>query len=106
SKRLLCFSDQLRHGIKADLAELDLMELIVLQEDGKPHSRISRVDARTLFDSGYRSISEVVRKDLDAKKRGLARDRFAKNSGLDSDYAKTVYKSALEQIRAKFDGDD
>ena len=100
------FSNQLRYGIKADLAEYDLMELMIRQGNGMPVSRIERTDARILFDNGYRTISEVVRKDIDAKKKGLARERFVKNSGLDLDYALDVYKSALAHIRAKFTDDD
>jgi hypothetical protein len=47
-----------------------------------------------------------VRKDIDAKKPGFARDRFAKNCGLDTDLAKIVYKSALEHLKARFDDND
>ncbi|MHA1637258.1 MAG: DEAD/DEAH box helicase [Candidatus Thorarchaeota archaeon] len=105
-KRMEILSNQLRYGIKADLAEFDLMELMIHQDNAMPVSRIERTDARILYDNGYRTISEVVRNDLDAKKKGLARERFAENSGLDLDYAIDVYKSALAHIRAKFDDDD
>jgi len=48
----------------------------------------------------------VIRKDIDASKKGLARDRFSQNCGLDIDLAKEVYKAAMIHIRAQLEGDD
>ena len=47
-----------------------------------------------------------MRKDLGASKEGYARDRFAKNCGLDPELAREVYKAALEHIRAGFGEED
>ena len=48
----------------------------------------------------------MVKKDLGASKEGYARDRFANNSGLETEFAKEVYKAALSHVRAKLDEDD
>ncbi|MHA2200372.1 MAG: DEAD/DEAH box helicase [Candidatus Thorarchaeota archaeon] len=106
SNRMIVLSRQLMYGVREDLAATDLLELQLLPGDASPSSRLSREKARILFEHGYESISDVVKKDLGASKEGYARDRFAKNSGLDSDFAKEVYKAALSHVRAKLDDDD
>ena len=103
SKRMETFSRQLRYGVRADLAGSDLLELIISHGNEGPLRKLSRTEVRTLFDKGYKTIEEVVRKDIDASKKGLARDRFAENSGLDTEPAKYVYKAALQHIRPKSD---
>lgn len=102
SKRFSFLSRQLRYGVRSDLAGSDLFELMVYIEDTQPRL-LSRMETRTLFDNGYGSINDIVRKDIDAEKPGFARDRFAGNSGLDVNLAKDVYKSALEHLKARFD---
>ncbi|MHA1768824.1 MAG: DEAD/DEAH box helicase [Candidatus Thorarchaeota archaeon] len=101
--RMRLLSRQLRFGVKRDLAETDLLELLLIPGEQTPSNRLSRKDARTLFKRGYKSISDIVRKDLGATKKGFARDRFAKNSGLDPSHALEVYKAAMRHIRAAFE---
>ena len=101
--RMKVLSRQLLYGVGEDLADSDLLELRLLPGDDSPSGRLSRSTARTLYERGYMSISDVVRKDLGATKEGYARDRFAKNCGLDTDLAREVYKASLSHIRAKFD---
>ncbi|MFX1560028.1 MAG: DEAD/DEAH box helicase [Promethearchaeota archaeon] len=103
--RMRVLSRQLQYGVREDLADSDLLELRLLPGDDSPSGRLSRSTARTLYERGYTSISDVVRKDLGASKEGYARDRFAKNCGLELDLAREVYKAALSHIRAKFDDD-
>ena len=104
-RRFELLSNQLRYGVRQDLAGSDLfgLQLAIDEDSGR---NLSRGEIRSLFDRGYESINDIVRKDIDAKKSGFARDRFAKNCGLDTDLAKVVYKSALEHIKAGFDADD
>jgi hypothetical protein len=99
-------SRQLQYGVRPDLANSDLLELLLIKSDNSPSSRLSRSTARVLYEHGYRSISDVVRKDIDANLKGLARDRFSKNSGLEQDRAKEVYKAAMMHIRSKIIGDE
>jgi superfamily II DNA or RNA helicase len=99
AERLCVFSRQLKYGAKADLAATDLLEITITDEYGIPMP-IPKQDARMLFNNGYLSISDVLRKDIDPQKKSLARDRFAKNSGLSHDYAKLVYKACLSRVRA------
>jgi replicative superfamily II helicase len=99
AERLRVFSRQLKYGAKADLAATDLLEITITDEYDIPMP-ISKQDARMLFNNGYLSISDVLRKDIDPQKKSLARDRFAKNSGLSHDYAKKVYKACLSRVRA------
>ena len=47
-----------------------------------------------------------MRKDIDASKKGLARDRFAKNCGLEPELAREVYKAAMMHIRSRIKEDD
>jgi len=100
------FSRQLQYGVHADLASSDLFELHLLQGDSTLSSRLSRNTARILYDNDYTTISDVIRKDIDASKKGLARDRFSQNCGLDMDLAKDVYKAAMMHIRAQIENDD
>ena len=104
--RMSVLSRQVQYGVGKDLADSDLLELRLLPGDDSPSSRISRQTARTLYEKGYSSISDVVRKDLGASKEGYARDRFAKNCGLDPELAKEVYKAALLHIRTGFGEED
>ena len=106
AKRMSVLSRQLQYGVGKDLADSDLLELRLLPGDDSPSGRLSRSTARTLYEKGYTTISDVVKKDLGASKEGYARDRFAKNCGLETDLAKEVYKAALSHIRAKFDEED
>ncbi|MFW9884698.1 MAG: DEAD/DEAH box helicase [Candidatus Thorarchaeota archaeon] len=105
ARRFELFSNQLRYGVRQDLAGSDIFHLLI-SIDASLVRHLSRTEIRTLFDCGYRSINDIVRRDIDAKKSGFARDRFAKNCGLDPDLAKIVYKSALEHLKARFDDDD
>ncbi|MFX0108395.1 MAG: hypothetical protein ACFE7R_08940, partial [Candidatus Hodarchaeota archaeon] len=105
SRRLALFSRQLTHGVRIDLAASDLFDLSVPTESGIL-ARLSRTDARTLFDNGYESINAIVRKDIDATKPGFARDRFAKNCGLEQVLAKEVYKAAIEHLRVGAEEED
>ena len=104
--RMRVLSRQLQYGVRKDLADSDLLELRLLPGDDSPSGRLSRSTARTLYEKGYTSISDVVKKDLGASKEGYARDRFAKNCGLEPEIAKEIYKAALSHIRAKFDEED
>ncbi|MHA2424726.1 MAG: DEAD/DEAH box helicase [Candidatus Thorarchaeota archaeon] len=103
--RCSVFSRQLLFGVNEDLAKSDLLELKQSVGDNQWIS-LSRQDARILYDRGYESISDILRKDRDPEKKGLARDRFANNSGLDPYYAKDVYKAALAHVRAKLEEDE
>lgn len=98
--RMQTLSRQLRFGVRRDLAQSDLLELRLLAGDDTPSSRLSRSDARVLFERGYQSINDVVRKDIDARKKGLARERFAQNSGLEPEHAIDIYKAAMKHIRS------
>jgi helicase len=104
--RLELMSKQLRHGIRKDLAASNLFELVLPDEGSNQIRSLSRREIRTLYDKGYESISDVVRKDIDAEKSGFARDRFAKNCGLELSLAKIVYRAAMEHLKAQFDDDD
>lgn len=104
--RMHILSRQLRYGVRRDLAESNLLELRLASGDYSPSNRLPRSDARILFERGYCSIDDVVRKDIDASKKGLARERFAKNSGLDEDHALEIYKAAMKHVRAKLDSDE
>ncbi|MHA2187644.1 MAG: DEAD/DEAH box helicase [Candidatus Thorarchaeota archaeon] len=106
SKRMETFSRQLRYGVRDDLAGSDLLELVISHGNESPLRKLSRTEARILLDNGYKTIEELVRKDIDASKKGLARDRFAENSGLDAELAKHVYKAAIEHIRPKSNDED
>ncbi|MCK4484755.1 MAG: hypothetical protein KAU89_08015, partial [Candidatus Thorarchaeota archaeon] len=106
AKRMELFSRQLRYGVRLDLAGSNLMELELPENEEGPARLLSRAETRILNDRGYKSISAVVRKDIDSSKRGLARDRFAKNSGLELGFAKKLYKAALSHIRAEIAKDD
>ncbi len=106
SNRMRVLSRQLQYGVKEDLAASDLLELRLLPGDDSPSNRLSRITARTLYERGYTSISDVVKKDLGASKEGYARDRFAKNCGLEAEMAKEIYKAAMSQIRAKLGEED
>ncbi len=105
SQRMNVFSRQLKYGVKADLAASDILELVIDDELGYPNP-ILKDDARILFDNGYRTISDILRKDIDPEKKTLARDRFAKNSGVPVAFAKEIYKSALAHVRAKLEEND
>jgi helicase len=106
AQRFHILSRQLQYGVRADLADSDLLELLLIQGNNSPSSRLSRNTARILYEKGYRSISDVVRKDIDASLKGLARDRFSKNSGLEPEQAKEVYKAAMMHIRSKLMAED
>jgi len=97
---------QLQYGVHPDLAGSDLLDLQFIEGDNTPSSRISRTTARRIYENGYHSISEIVRKDIDASKKGLARDRFAKNCGLEPELAREVYKAAMMHIRSRIKEDD
>ena len=102
-QRIRLLSRQLEFGVMKDLAGTDLLELQLIPGERATSSRLSREDARVLFEQGYKSITDIVRKDLGASKKGLARDRFARHSGLDEDHALDIYKAAMKQIRLKFE---
>ncbi len=106
AERFNVFSRQLQYGVHADLASSDLLELYLVQGDNALSSRLSRNTARILYDNGYKTISNVVRKDIDASKKGLARDRFSQNCGLEVERGKEVYIAAMTHIRARLIGDD
>jgi replicative superfamily II helicase len=106
SERFQILSRQLQYGVRSDLADSDLLELPLIQGDNSPSSRLSRSTARVLYEHGYKSISDVVRKDIDASQKGLARDRFANNCGLEPEAAKGVYKAAMMYIRSKLMEED
>ncbi|MFW9807498.1 MAG: DEAD/DEAH box helicase, partial [Candidatus Thorarchaeota archaeon] len=94
AKRMEVLSRQIQYGVGKDLAASDLLELRLLPGDDSPSGRLSRSTARGLYEKGYTSISDIVKRDLGASKEGYARDRFAKNCGLELDLAKEVYKAA------------
>ncbi len=98
AKRLLQFSRQIKYGVKSDLAESDLLDLQVIVNRDLPPKNLLREEARTLFDNGYRNVNEVVRKEIDSTKEGLARDRFAEKSGLDIQFAKAIYRASLQHL--------
>ena len=102
AKRLESFSNQLRYGLRKDLAETDLFDIHIPLMSKAQFRMLSKSEVRTLFEHGYATIKEVVRKDIDSQKEGLARDRFAKNCGLDTRLAKEVYKAAMTEFRARF----
>jgi len=106
SRRLETFSRQLRYGVRIDLAESDLLNLRITERDDGQPEYLSRTDARTLFDAGYKSINDIVRKDIDAKKPGFARDRFARNCGLDRGMGRNVYKAALDHVKSRTSGEE
>ena len=101
AERFHVLSRQLQYGVHPDLADSDLLDLRFIEGDNSPSSRISRTTARRLYENGYHSISDVVRKDIDASKKGLARDRFANNCGLEPELARGVYKAAMMHIRSR-----
>jgi hypothetical protein len=105
ARRFELLSKQLKYGVRQDLAGSDIFGLRIRIDDTSSRF-LSRAEIRILFDQGYKSINDIVRKDIDAKKSGFARDRFAKNCGLDADLAIIVYKSALEHLKARLDDDD
>jgi hypothetical protein len=98
AKRLHQFGRQIQFGVKADLADSDLLDIEVIIEKELPPRKLSREEIRTLFDNGYRNVNDVVRKEIDPEKDGLARDRFAEKSGLDIHYAKAIYRAALQHL--------
>ncbi len=99
--RFALLSRQLRLGVEEDLARSDLMELQVIQNGNQTPIALSRAEARTLYDRGYRRIAEVVYTDTDANKPGLTRNRFAMNSGLEPSLAKDIYKAAIIFLRTR-----
>ncbi len=105
AQRMEIFSRQLKHGVKKDLGASDVLDLTIETDAGYPDP-ISKDDARVLFDNDYSSISDILRKDIDPEKQTLARDRFAKNSGLPVPYAKEIYKAALAHVRARMEERD
>ena len=105
ARRFETLSRQLRYGLREDLAGTDLPELWIEQFDLSPSRQLTRIEMRTLFENGYASIEDVVRKDIDPAKESLARNRFAKNCGLDGNLAKQVYKSALAHVRMRLSAD-
>ena len=105
SIRFETFSRQLRYGVRSDLAESDLLDLQIMERDEGQPEQLSRTDARTLFEAGYRSINDIVRKDIDAEKPGFARDRFAKNCGLSRRMGRYVYKAALDYVKTRTGGE-
>ena len=106
SDRFHVLTRQLQYGVHPDLAGSDLLNLQFIEGENTPSSRISRTTARRIYEHGYHSISEVVRKDIDASKKGLARDRFAKNCGLEPELARKVYKAAMMHIRSRIKEDN
>ena len=98
AKRLYQFGRQIQFGVKADLADSDLLDLEVVDEKELPPKPLSRDEVRTLFDNGYQNVNDVVRKEIDPEKDGLARDRFAEKSGLKIQYAKAIYRAALQYL--------
>lgn len=99
--RFALLSRQLRFGVAEDLASSDLMELQIIRNEDQRPVALSRAEARTLYNRGYRRIAEVVYTDADANKPGLARNRFAVNSGLDPSLARNIYKAAMIFLRAQ-----
>ncbi|UCE09449.1 MAG: DEAD/DEAH box helicase [Candidatus Thorarchaeota archaeon] len=100
SRRMWTFSRQLRYGVREDLAETDLFEVVVPVIDSGPSRSLTRAEVRILSNQGYHTVENVVKKDIDAEKAGLARDRFAANSGLPKELAKEIYKAALAHYRS------
>jgi hypothetical protein len=82
------------------MGESDLFELRISDERGMARGLL-RSEARTLFEHGYKTIDEIVHRDIDPSRSDLARDRFARNCGLDSVMAKTVYRAALDVVRTR-----
>lgn len=101
SQRFETLGNQLKYGVKQDLAESDLLRLGLRDDTGALSRSVSRAEARTLYEHGYHSIEQVVKKDVDASKEGLARERFAAKSGLDKGLALRIYKSALRVVRQR-----
>ncbi|NWF94930.1 MAG: DEAD/DEAH box helicase [Candidatus Thorarchaeota archaeon] len=100
ARRFKTLSRQLRYGCKEDMGESDLFELRISDERGITRGLL-RSEARTLFEHGYKTIDEIVHRDIDPSRSDLARDRFARNCGLDSVMAKTVYRAALDVVRTR-----
>ena len=98
AERMAIFSKQLRYGLREDAAASDLMYLLITVRNGDTR-RLTRKEIRTLVDRGYISIEAIVKKDIDRSKGRPARVRFAKNSGLEKDFAKEVYKAAMAYVR-------
>jgi replicative superfamily II helicase len=96
AKRLYQFSRQVQFGVQADLADSDLLDLEVVVDKELPPKKLSRKEVRILYDNGYRTANDVVRKEIDPDKEGLARDRFADKSGLDVKHAKAIYRASLQ----------
>lgn len=92
-------SVRLRYGVKPDLAETDLFDLEI--PSATETRSLTREEARTLYDKGYESIRDLVFKDIDRKKKGYARDRFAQNCGLPEDEGMRIYKAALKHVRSQ-----
>jgi hypothetical protein len=90
---------QLRYGVRSDLAASDLFDLSIPHEKDQERN-LTREEIRVLFDKGYETVSDVVRKDIDAEKAGFARDRFARNCGLETSLAKNIYRAAMEHLKA------
>ncbi len=105
SKRMELFSEQLRYGARSDIVSTDILELELFDKNGYQYT-LPKQDARALYDKGYRSISDILKKYVDPEKKTLARDRFAENSGLDPIYAKEIYKAALAYVRARMSSDE
>ncbi|TFF95014.1 DEAD/DEAH box helicase [Candidatus Thorarchaeota archaeon] len=99
--RFETLGNQLKYGVKQDLGESDLLTLEFRDGTGTATRPLSRSEARTLYDYGYHTIEQVVKKDIDASKQGFARERFAANCGLEEDLALRIYKSALKRVREK-----
>ncbi|TFG10616.1 DEAD/DEAH box helicase [Candidatus Thorarchaeota archaeon] len=104
AERFEVLGNQLKYGVKQDLGESDLMTLEFRDSTETSSRPISRTEARTLFEHGYQTIERVVKKDIDASKEGLARERFAANCGLEEDLALSIYKSALNRVRERLSG--
>jgi len=97
-ERFRTLSLQMEYGLRPDMAATTLPNLVI-QSSEKDNRHLSQQEMRTLYDNGYRSISDILKKDVDASKKGLARNRFAKNCGLEFQLAKQIYKSALQHVR-------
>ncbi len=93
-------SVQFKHGCRADVADTDLFEMMLILPDQSERT-LSREEARCLFEHGYKSIRDIVRRDMDVSRPGFARDRFVRNCGLEPRLAKQVYKTALEVLRSR-----
>ncbi len=100
SHRFRTLSIQLKHGCREDVADTDLFEMVLTLQN--QHERtLTREEARCLFNHGYRSIEDIVRRDMNVSRTGFARDRFVKNSGLEPSLAKQVYKTAIAVLRSR-----